>query len=123
MNALGTQLLLELNDCDRDLLDDIEYIKQAMLDAARAVGATIVGESFHKFEPQGVTGVVSIAESHLCIHTWPEHGYAAADVFTCGEGFDPRKAADFLIQRLQCREPSISEVSRGLLTEPVTSQT
>ena len=84
MDALGRHLLLELNDCNREVLDDLDYIRQAMRGAAEQAGATIVGESFHKFDPIGVTGIVAIAESHLCIHTWPEYGYAAADVFTCG---------------------------------------
>jgi len=87
LNALGTQILLELKECNRDILNDMSYIREAMLGAAREVGATVLGETFHKFAPQGVTGLVSIAESHLCIHTWPEYGYAAVDVFTCGEGF------------------------------------
>ena len=123
MNALGTQILLELKQCNRDILDDMSYIREVMLGAAEEVGATVLGETFHKFSPQGVTGLVSIAESHLCIHTWPEYGYAAVDVFTCGEGFDPRKAAEFLIRSLQCQDPSISEVKRGLLGEMIASQT
>ncbi len=70
MNALGTHLILDLKECDPELLDDLEFVKETMMEAARSVGATIVGESFHKFDPIGVTGVVAIAESHLCIHTW-----------------------------------------------------
>ena len=69
MNALGRHLLLELNDCNREVLDDLEFIRNAMLRAAGQAGATVVGESFHKFIPIGVTGIVAIAESHLCIHT------------------------------------------------------
>ncbi len=88
-----------------------------MHSAANEAGATVVGESFHKFDPVGVTGIVAIAESHLCIHTWPEHGYAAADVFTCGDEFDPHKAADILIGKLDCLEPSIEEIQRGLLPD------
>lgn len=82
MNALGTQLLLELKHCNADLLDDLPYIRDALLQAANKTGATVIGQSFHQFSPQGVTGVVAIAESHLCIHTWPEFGYAAVDIFT-----------------------------------------
>ena len=95
-----------------------------MLGAAREAGATVVGQSFHKFDPVGVTGIVAIAESHLCIHTWPEYGYAAADIFTCGEEFDPRKAAEVLIGKLDCSQPAIKEIQRGLLpqgdVEPVS---
>ena len=117
MNALGTHLLLELRESDSGLLDDLGYIEEAMLTAADEAGATIVGKSFHKFNPRGVTGIVAIAESHLCIHTWPEYGYAAADIFTCGTTFKPRKAAQLIIERLRSAKPSISEIERGPLSE------
>ena len=119
MNARGTQLLLELYHCDRDLLNDLSYVRSTLTQAAQAVGATIIGESFHKFSPHGVTGVLAIAESHICIHTWPEYGYAAVDVFTCGEGFDPEKAAEYLIQGFRSQSPSQTIVKRGELLEPV----
>lgn len=117
MDALGTHLLLDLKKCNPESLDNIHRIKQAMVDAAEEAGATIVGESFHKFDPIGVTGIVAIAESHLCIHTWPEYGYAAVDIFTCGKVFKPRKAADLIIEFLQCAEPRITEIQRGLMSE------
>ena len=121
MNALGRHLLLELKGCDCGLLDDLDFIRSAIRGAAEEAGATIVGENFHKFQPLGVTGLVAIAESHICIHTWPEYGYAAADVFTCGKGFDPRKAAEILIDKLHCSDPSIREIHRGLLSHVGTS--
>ena len=117
MNALGTHLLLDLRECDEELLDNINYIEEAMVGAAAEAGATIVGRTFHKFDPRGVTGVVAIAESHLCIHTWPEYGYAAVDIFTCGTAFTPRKAAQLMVERLRCARPSITEVKRGPLSE------
>ena len=91
-----------------------------MLDAAAEVGATVIDHIFHQFSPQGVTGVVAIAESHLCIHTWPEHGYAAVDIFTCGDGFDPTQAAQLLIERLQCQDPELTEIPRGILEPAAT---
>ena len=115
MNALGTQLVLELTECDRGLLDDLSYVKSTMVQAAQAVGATIVGESFHKFNPLGVTGVLAIAESHMCIHTWPEYGYAAVDIFTCGDGFDPHKATQLLIDGFRAQSFSLTELKRGFL--------
>ena len=117
MNALGTHMLLDLKECNPGLLDNLEFVKQAMIGAADEAGATIVGESFHKFDPKGVTGIIAIAESHLCIHTWPEYGYAAVDIFTCGNSFKPRQAADLLIQRLQSNQPSITEIQRGMIAE------
>ena len=86
-----------------------------MLHAAEETGATVIGEIFHQFSPQGVTGVVAIAESHVCIHTWPEFGYAAVDIFTCGEGFEPTDAAALIIEQLESRSPEITEVARGVL--------
>ena len=89
MKALGKHLLLELNDCDPKLLNDIGLIREIMLAAANESGATVLGESFHQFSPQGVSGVILIAESHLSVHTWPEHGYAGADILTCGTRVKP----------------------------------
>jgi S-adenosylmethionine decarboxylase len=86
-----------------------------MLNAAEEVGATVINDVFHQFSPQGVTGVVAIAESHLCIHTWPEYGYAAVDIFTCGESFDPKKAAKLLIERLESKNPEMTQVERGMV--------
>ena len=106
--------MLELKGCNPQLLDDLTYIKDVMVSAADGVGAQILGESFHQFYPQGVTGIVAIAESHLCIHTWPEYGYAAADIFTCGNAIKPQEAAQFIIDQLESSEPSIVELKRGL---------
>ena len=114
MKALGTHLLLELKSCNVELLDDLPFIQEALIFAAQSTGATIIGHTFHKFSPQGVTGVVAIAESHVCIHTWPEYGYAAADIFTCGEGFDPKKAADVLVQKMQAKDVGVTELQRGI---------
>ena len=111
--ALGTHLLLDLNECDSGLLDELDVIEAAMVDAAREAGANILGRSFHKFTPRGVTGIVAIAESHLAIHTWPEHGYAAVDIFTCGESFAPDRAAQLIIGSLKCRNPVTTTIRRG----------
>ena len=114
MNALGTHVMLELKGCNPQLLDNLPYIKSVMLSAANGVGAHILSESFHQFYPQGVTGIVAIAESHLCIHTWPEYGYAAADIFTCGTSIKPQEAAQYIIDQLESQEPSIMELKRGI---------
>ena len=114
MNALGRHLLMELEDCNEETLDNLEALKAAMLMAADEAGATILGESFHRFSPHGISGVVVIAESHLCIHTWPEYGYAAADIFTCGTTVQPEKAAELLVEKLGARKHSIRELQRGI---------
>ena len=115
MNALGRHLLIELHDCDREALNDLNLIREIMVQAARDCGAVILGDSFHRFSPQGVSGVVIIAESHLSVHTWPEYGYAAADIFTCGTSVDPTVAAEVLIKGLGCKNPNLTEVQRGIL--------
>ncbi len=114
MNVLGTHVLLELRDCDPELLDNLGYIRQELLNAAEQVGAQVIGESFHQFTPQGVTGILSIAESHISIHTWPELGYAAADIFTCGDQTMPERAAESIIAALGCQNPEITQIRRGL---------
>jgi S-adenosylmethionine decarboxylase len=108
-------LLVELQDCDRDALNDLDLLKETMVSAAVESGANVLGTSFHRFSPQGVSGVVVISESHLSIHTWPEYGYAAVDVFTCGTTVEPRKAAEVLIEKLGAKNHSIMEIQRGIL--------
>ena len=115
MNALGRHLLLELKSCDKEVLNDIDALREALLAAATECGATVLGESFHQFSPQGVSGVVIIAESHLFIHTWPECGYAAVDIFTCGDSVQPEKAARVIIRELGVENHSMLELQRGIL--------
>jgi S-adenosylmethionine decarboxylase proenzyme len=115
LNALGRHLLIELQDCDKEVLNDLGFLRNAVVAAAVDCGATVMGESFHHFNPQGVSGVVVIAESHLSIHTWPEYGYAAVDVFTCGTTVEPEKAAEALIEKLGAKNHSSMEIQRGVL--------
>jgi len=118
LNALGKHLLLELQGCSEEVLDDVSFLRDAMMSAAKECGATVVGESFHQFSPQGVSGVVVIAESHLFIHTWPEYGYAAADIFTCGNSVQPETAAQVLLRKLGSKNHSMVEMRRGILDSP-----
>lgn len=113
MEALGKHILVELYDCNRTILNDPELIKTTMNKAANLSGATIVSSNFHHFSPHGVSGVVIIAESHLTIHTWPEYGYAAVDLFTCGETVDPWIAFDYLKSQYECAHFSVVEMKRG----------
>ena len=115
MHALGTHLLLELKACNSKVLNDLKKVQEILVSAAKEAKATIVETSFHKFSPFGISGIVVIAESHLSVHTWPEYGYAAIDIFTCGEALKPEVAARYLIQRFHSKDPSILEVKRGLL--------
>ena len=113
MKTLARHLIAELYGCPFESLDDLEGIRTAMLEAAEVVGATVLKDAFHPFEPDGVSGVVVIAESHLSIHTWPHRGYAAVDVFTCG-GLDPNPGCRHLAERLGAESMRLQEIVRGL---------
>ena len=115
MYALGRHLLLELRNCNEEVLDDLDFLKDCLNEAAIRCGATVVGESFYHFSPQGVSGVVNIAESHISIHTWPEYGYAAVDVFTCGDDVQPEKAYMVMVERLESKNHSLIELRRGII--------
>jgi len=116
LHALGKHLLVELKDCNHSALKDLNFVRDAMVSAARKAEATIVDISFHEFSPFGISGMVVIAESHLSIHTWPEYGYAAVDIFTCGDLIDPIVAAQYLINFFESKNPSIVEMKRGILS-------
>jgi len=116
INSLGRHLLVEYYDCDVDVLDSVETIREAMTNAAEMAGATIVSDTFHHFSPYGVSGVVVIAESHLAIHTWPEHKFAAVDLFTCGDDVDPWIGFYHLKDILKSKYFTVMEMRRGLLS-------
>ncbi len=113
MRSLGNQIVAEFYDCDRDRLSDAAFVQEAMVEAAREAGANIVTQIFHHFSPHGVSGAVIIAESHLAIHTWPEYGYAAVDLFTCGETVNAEKAFNHLRVALIATQISTVEIRRG----------
>ena len=112
---LGHQLMVEYFGCSSELLNDPDRLRKVMLEAAVATGATVVGEVFHMFNPHGVSGVVVIAESHLAIHTWPEYGYAAVDLFTCGDEIDPYRGLELLREALGAARFEVREFFRGRL--------
>jgi S-adenosylmethionine decarboxylase len=113
MNHLGVHWTAELYGCDPALLDDVDRIGRSMLEAARVAGATIVSSSFHRFAPQGVSGVVVIAESHLAIHTWPELGYVALDVFSCGDALQAEAGFHWLAERFHATRVESRRHVRG----------
>jgi S-adenosylmethionine decarboxylase len=117
MKSLGRHIIAELYDCDKEILDNIDAIEFYMKQAAYETGATIVNSSFHRFLPYGVSGVVVISESHLTIHTWPEYGYAAVDLFTCGDHVDPWKAFTYLKKVFKSQRVHVVEHLRGRYDE------
>jgi S-adenosylmethionine decarboxylase proenzyme len=114
-NGLGLHILMEFHECTPEVLNDGTFLEQVMNTAAELADATIIKSVFHQFSPQGVTGVVVVAESHLAIHTWPEYGYAAVDFFTCNAAMDYKKAYEFLQQQLNSKNCEYKSITRGIM--------
>lgn len=114
IHALGRHMLLELYECNSEVLNSLQAVKNALVEAAQRAQATIVDVVFHEFSPFGISGVVVIAESHLSIHTWPEHRYAAVDIFSCGDALKPVEAAAFLVEQFSAERSSSVEIQRGV---------
>ena len=110
----GRHILLDIWGADAGALNDVECIQEAMLGAAAAAGATVVDAIFHPFPVQGLSGVVILAESHISVHTFPEHGYAAFDVFTCGSHVDPERACEYLVRAVGAEDRFVRRFERGL---------
>ena len=119
MKVLGRHALVEFHECDPEVINNISKIQRIMLEAARQAKVTIIDSIFHKFSPQGISGVIVIAESHFAIHTWPEYRYAAVDFFTCGESMDPLGPQDYLAEALGAKTVACVELKRGIIREPV----
>ncbi|HBN27709.1 MAG TPA: S-adenosylmethionine decarboxylase proenzyme [Clostridiaceae bacterium] len=120
MMTLGRHILAEVYGCNPDILNNRDLIEKILVDSALAAGAEVREVAFHKFSPCGVSGVVIISESHLTIHTWPELGYAAIDVFTCGDKINPWDACNLITEKLEATNITATEVKRGLFNEPVS---
>ena len=99
-STCGRHVVADFHGVSSEVLNDYQTLRNYLYEAAEACGATVVGESFAQFEPQGVTGVLVLAESHLSIHTYPEHGFCAIDCYTCGTDVDPAKSYYYLLSKL-----------------------
>ncbi len=111
--SLGRQTMLELYGCASTLLNDVDFIKKVMIEAARRAKASIVQQYFHQFSPHGISGTIVIMESHINIHTWPEHDFAAIDFFTCGDQMEVELACDYLEQVLKAEQKIVHSHERG----------
>ena len=120
MRAGGVQVLADLFECDPAMLDNRAVVEAALYRAASAARTTVVKHDVHQFQPHGVTGIAILAESHLAIHTWPEHGYATVDIFTCGETATPNLAIDAVADMFKASSVTRCVVQRG---EPLLSPT
>lgn len=110
--GVGRHCILEIYGCASELLNDAAYVDRSIREAAIAAGATLLNQVCHEFEPHGVTALALLAESHISIHTWPENGYAAVDVFTCGDHTQPEVACHHLIQAFKAEHHSLHSIVR-----------
>lgn len=118
MKALGRHIIAELSQCNSEVLASLHRVQEHMVEAARQANAQVREIAFHKFSPEGISGVVVIAESHLSIHTWPEYAYAAVDIYTCGDTTDPGRACEYLAQAFEAKRVTQTVVERGVETPP-----
>ena len=106
-------LLLELYRCDYEKLNDESFLRCALNRCAKLAKATVLNLISNKFEPQGVTAIALLAESHISIHTWPESNYSAVDIFTCGQNMLPELASQYLIEALKAKEHFLRVIERN----------
>ena len=111
-NIVGKHCILELYECDRLKLNDESFVRTTITTAAKLAGAHLLNLITHKFDPQGVTGLALLAESHISVHTWPENGYAAIDVFTCGDQTVPDRACEIFRQEFHAQRFSLKSFQR-----------
>ena len=114
--TLGHHWIVDLHGCPSELLDDHDLILARLKETTERYGLTLLNLVSNRFEPQGVTAVGLLAESHMSIHTWPEHGYAAVDIFTCGSDQTLKAACRFIVESLQAAESTVLCLQRGVLT-------
>ena len=121
MKKVGTHLVVEAWQSPEDILNDPEQIRSALVEAVFAGGATLLNLCVHQFSPHGVTATATLSESHIAIHTWPEYGYFAADLFFCGKG-NPHQAMKVLQSVLGAKQVRMQEIDRGLPTSEVPEE-
>ena len=105
--------LLELYKCDYEKLNDESFLRCTLNRASKLANATVLNLISNKFEPQGVTAIALLAESHISIHTWPESNYSAVDIFTCGKNMSPENASRYLIEAFNAQEHSLRIIERN----------
>lgn len=112
IQPVGVHLVVDAWQSPASFLDDPVRIKEALTVAVDVGGATLIDLCVHQFSPYGVTATATLAESHIALHTWPEHGYFAADLFFCGRG-DPYEAMRSIQTTMQAKQVKITEIKRG----------
>ncbi len=113
-SPIGHHYIVEASGCDPKIIGSVAKVQQILVKAAEIAGASVWSISFSKFPPSGVSGVVVISESHISTHTWPEKGYAALDIYTCGAAVKPEKAVFYAVEAFGAETSHITEITRGL---------
>lgn len=119
VQSLGNHLIVELYECEPAVIDDQKFVEEKLIEATNIAGATMVESVIHTFNPHGISGVIVIEESHFSVHTWPEYGYCALDIFTCGDEIDYYSALHYLKKEFKAKNLSVTELKRGMLDLPV----
>ena len=114
METIGYHYVVEAAGCDRELLAAPDRIREIFTRACSVGEMQLKSTYFFRFSPKGVSGVAILAESHISVHTWPDHGYAALDVYVCGERSEPERAIDHILEELRSSHAHISELKRGI---------
>lgn len=114
VETIGHHYIVEASGCSPDVIGKVESVEQIMVRAAEVAGVQVWSISFHRFNPNGVSGVVVISESHMSVHTWPEYGYVAVDIYTCGDAAKPEKAVEHALGEFRAANVHITEITRGL---------
>jgi S-adenosylmethionine decarboxylase len=115
LKSVGRHLILEMWGCRN--LNSTEIVERALRDVVREADLTLLDLNVYPFTPIGVTGVAVVTESHVMIHTWPEYGYAAVDVFTCGDQANPEAALPLLREHFAPERIQIMEINRGIMPQ------
>lgn len=113
MNPRGHHYIVEASGC-AEVIGEVDKMQEILVEAARRANAQVWAVSFHRFPPNGVSGVVVISESHLSIHTWPELEYMALDIYTCGSDTRPDVAVDYVLEKVKAKHTHVTEITRGL---------
>ncbi len=118
MQTLGFHTLVELYGCNSSKIDDTQLVETTLIEAAKIANLSVVNTTIHHFNPIGVSGVIVIKESHIAIHTWPEHNYVALDFFTCNASYELKNALNYIKTIFEAKEVEVKEVKRGLIPNP-----
>lgn len=114
MTHLGIHLIADFFECDSSVINNAEFVEKIMTESVIISGATIIKPFFHRFSPQGISGIIVVAESHFAIHTWPEHSAVAVDIFSCGE-FNYLAALNLINKKIKSKKSSIVQIARTSL--------